>query len=92
MTPPCLDCEHRNLSKSAIFIWHTRPPDEKTRKKYTYRHNPKYNRPNPCYDCKKPEEYDDFINGQSLYAPTYIDYVPAPMPPEVEQWETESLT
>ena len=38
----------------------------------------------PCINCKKPEQYDNFLNGQFDYPPTYENVQRPGLPNEIE--------
>lgn len=67
MTPPCLNCEHRELPKMGAYLGtQGRNP---TMGQYKHRKKRKL-KPNPCYNCLLPGEYADYIEQTNPMPPT----------------------
>ena len=67
MTPPCLECEHRELPKQGAYLGtQGRNP---TMGNYKHRRKRKLKR-NPCYDCLLPGEYADWVEDHNPVPPT----------------------
>ena len=64
MTPPCQECENRELSKSAPVLWISERPRDKNGRFHGNRTAvviPGVTVANPCYKCELAYEYADYI-------------------------------
>lgn len=66
MICPCLECEHKDLSKQGRFIDDS---GADLRVNHLYLRHRKL-RDNPCYNCPKPGEYADYIEETNPMPPT----------------------
>jgi len=66
MQSPCATCQYKSLPKQGMYLgsWGRT-------KIGTYKHRPKRKlKPNPCYACKLPGKYADYIERTKPMPPT----------------------